>query len=636
MNDDLTWTDEGTLYSEVYGDIYYHDGQGLAETEYVFLDGNNFRERIKQDHLVIGELGFGTGLNFLTSWLGWKNENSNKRLTFVSCEKHPLDLDKYEKAHKSFPELSDLSEQLREKLPPIKNGFHFLEFDEGKVSLLLMFGDAVDVYKHFEGKVDAWYLDGFAPSKNPEMWSADLFKQMARHSHENTTMATFTAAGFVRRGLQEAGFEVERIKGFGHKKHMTVGKFTGHVVESPAISPWFRNPPKRKLGKVAVIGAGIAGLNMAYYLSRYDADVTVFDKNSEVAFEASGNRWGMVYPLISKKVDRLGTFTKCGCAFTKNQIKELGVDFSEGLLEFITSEKKEIMISGGLERLPKSYLERLSPDQIKEQFGLDYEFDAVLHKKAVTFSPNEYAHKLVQKGNFKCELQKELSEFTKEGNGWKLIFSDGHEESFDSVFITSAYNSKTFPQTSFLPIRKVRGQVVHLPKESISEPLEMGMNYVNYLVKESTGDYVLGATFQVDDHEDGYRVEDTKELLKSFDETFPGLIKVDNSEELSGRVCFRAVQKDFFPLVGPVCEEDIYKKEFEKIKHGGPIYKYPKPTYYDGLFVLAGLGARGLSTSAMLASYLAKMLIDGFSTLAEQHVSSVHPSRFIIRELKRH
>ena len=636
MKDDLTWTDEGTLYSEVYGDIYYHDGQGLAETEYVFLDGNKFRDRIKKNHLIIGELGFGTGLNFLTSWLNWKKAATESRLTFVSCEKHPLDLKKYEKAHASFPQLKELSQELRSKLPPIKNGFHFLEFEEGKVSLLLMFGDAVDVYKQFEGKIDAWYLGGFAPSKNPEMWSADLFQQLARHSHDKTTLATFTAAGFVRRGLTEAGFEIERIKGFGHKKHMTTGRFTGHVVDSPSLSPWFRNPPKRKLGKVAVIGAGVAGLNVAYYLSRYGIDVTVYDKNSEVVSEASGNRWGMVYPLISKKVDRLGTFTKIGCAFIRNQLDDLGVNYSEGLLEFITSEKKETMISGGLERLPKSYLERLSPDQIKEQFGLDYAFDAALHKKAVTFSPKEYAQKLVDKGNFKCELEKEISKFTKVGSRWKLVFNDGQEEIYDSVFITSAYNSKTFPQTSFLPIRKVRGQVVYLPKELISVPLEMGMNYVNYLVKESNGDYVLGATFQVDDEDESYREQDTKDLLESFNETFPDLVKDVNFQELNGRVCFRAVQKDFFPLVGPVCKEEKYKEEFEKIKYGGPIYKYPDPTYYEGLFVLAGLGARGLSTSAMLASYLAKMLNDRISSLPEQHVSSVHPGRFIIRRLKRH
>ncbi|MCH2208836.1 MAG: bifunctional tRNA (5-methylaminomethyl-2-thiouridine)(34)-methyltransferase MnmD/FAD-dependent 5-carboxymethylaminomethyl-2-thiouridine(34) oxidoreductase MnmC [Lentisphaerales bacterium] len=633
--DDLTWTEEGTLYSEAYGDIYYHDGQGLAETEYVFLAANKVQEKLQKAPLVIGELGFGTGLNFLTTWKAWKEQAGAKRFTFISCEKHPLDLEHFEKAHAAFPELAEFSSQLRAKLPPITSGFHFLEFENGQVSLLLMYGDAVDVYKQFEGKIDCWYLDGFAPSRNPEMWSEALFLQMARHSHENTSLATFTAAGFVRRGLESVGFSVERIKGFGNKKHMTVGTFTGHVIGSPVLPPWFQNPPRKKIQTAAVIGAGIAGLNTAYFLARSGIDVTVYDKNSKVASEASGNRWGMMYPLISKKQDRLGTFTKAGCAFTKNQLHDLGVSYREGLLEFITEERKDIMIKGGEQRLPKSYLERLAPEQINEEFGLNFDYEAAFHKQAVTFSPQEYAGSLVKKGGFECSLDSEVTDFQREDDAWHLEFKNGESATVDAVVVTAAFNTKNFERSSFLPMRKARGQVVHIPKEQVSVNFETGMNYVNYLVQESSGDYVLGATFQVDDHDEGYRVEDSKKLLDSFEEAFPGLIKPVDPESLNGRVCFRCVQQDYFPQAGPVYSEEEYKEAFVKVKHGRPHYKYPAPPYQEGLYVLAGLGARGLSTASMLAAYLAKMICDGVNILPESHITAVHPSRYIIRQLKR-
>ncbi|MCM8529821.1 MAG: bifunctional tRNA (5-methylaminomethyl-2-thiouridine)(34)-methyltransferase MnmD/FAD-dependent 5-carboxymethylaminomethyl-2-thiouridine(34) oxidoreductase MnmC [Lentisphaeraceae bacterium] len=634
---DFTWTDEGTLYSEQYEDIYYHDGQGLSETEYVFLQGNSVEEKLEKQNLVIGELGFGTGLNFLTTWLAWEKLGVDKRITFVTCEKHPLKKAFFEKAHASFPELADLSQQLREKLPTIDTGFHFLEFEQGKVSLLLMYGDAVDVYKQFEGKIDCWYLDGFAPSKNPEMWSPDLFQQMARHSHAETSLATFTAAGFVRRGLQEVGFEIERVKGFGNKKHMTVGSFNGHVIDNTCTLPWFRIPNSTKAKTVAVIGAGMAGLNMAYYLKRFGLTVTVYDKNSGPATEASGNKWGMMFPLISKKMDRLGTLTKSGCAFSLNQIRDLGIVHKQGLLEFITNDQKKARVYGGLERLPKNYIELLSPEDVKEKFNLDYDYEAAYHHEATTFSPVDYAEALIEQQALNCVYNHELESFEKVDEKWQLSFNGSEPKAeFDLLIMATAFNSAAFEQTSYLPLRKTRGQVVYLTDEQLNSDVETGINYVNYLVKESEQNFVLGATFQVDDDGVDFRVEDTQELVSSFNESFPGLIKEDvNPEGLNGRVCFRAVLKDHFPLVGPVCKVDEYKEAFEAIKHGRPRYQYPEPPQHEGLYLLTGLGARGLSTSAMLANYLARMILDGLSILPETHISAIHPSRFLIRDLKR-
>ena len=143
---DFSWTDEGTLYSEQYNDVYFADGKGLEESTYVFLDGNNLKERMDAN-LTVGELGFGTGLNFLLTWELWRQNGKKNRLTFISCEKHPLTPELLEKSHVSFPSLSNLSEQLREKWPLTETGFRFIEFEDGKVSLLLLLGDAAEMLK---------------------------------------------------------------------------------------------------------------------------------------------------------------------------------------------------------------------------------------------------------------------------------------------------------------------------------------------------------------------------------------------------------------------------------------------------------------------------------------------------------
>jgi len=370
-------------------------------------------------------------------------------------------------------------------------------------------------------------------------------------------------------------------------------------------------------------------------LARLGIDVTVFDKNSEVAAEASGNRWGMMYPLITKKIDRLGTLTKSGCAFTRNQLQNLNLTIKEGLLEYATDEGKVKRLEQGLERLPKDYIKQLSANDITSEFSFDSAHGAVYHQQAATFSPKDYCQILLESKLFKCELDSELEELTRLDENWQLKFLDGREEKFDSVVLATAYATKNFAATEHLPLRVTRGQVASIPKEAVNQDVKTGLNFVNYLVQDGEDDYVLGATFQVDDHGQDFRPEDNVELLESIQKFFPGLVKDLDPLTLSGRVCFRAVLKDYFPLVGPVCDLETYKETFEAIKFGRPKHQYDEPPYKEGLYVLAGLGARGLSTASLLGTYLARLIVDGVSILPEEHITATHPSRFILKELKK-
>lgn len=219
----IIWDERGIPTSPDFGDVYFSPINGLDETRYVFLDGNNLEERFKNtsDTITIIETGFGTGLNFLTVCDLWKKTAPKGAiLHFISVEKYPVEFDDIQKAHAMFPELIEQSKELckvyEEALTKTVN-------TSKNIKLTLLIGDVCDILQQTPEKADAWLLDGFSPAKNPEMWNQDLYNLMYKHSNEGATLATFTAASHVRNGLSEAGFNITRRKGYAYKKHMTIG-----------------------------------------------------------------------------------------------------------------------------------------------------------------------------------------------------------------------------------------------------------------------------------------------------------------------------------------------------------------------------------------------------------------------------
>jgi len=235
MVDLLQWKGQ-TPVSTQFDDVYFSAENGLAESTYVFIEGNNLPERFKRqtDPFVLYEMGFGTGLNFLNIFRLWKCFQNKFPLNFVSCEKYPLKITDMENALGVWPELQAEVEPFLQKYPAEKlgEGWHHLEIVAG-LTLNLFVGEGLTMLKTAatEGlkPADGWFLDGFSPAKNPDMWSVDIFDAMAKLSKPHTTFATFTAAGFVRRGLQDVGFEVQKVKGFGCKRDMTVGTWCANL-----------------------------------------------------------------------------------------------------------------------------------------------------------------------------------------------------------------------------------------------------------------------------------------------------------------------------------------------------------------------------------------------------------------------
>lgn len=218
---DLKWNDSGMPVSARFNDPYFSDENGLEETRHVFLAGNGLPDRF-DDGFHVAELGFGTGLGFLTTVQAWMNAKIQGHLHFTSFEAYPMTASEMERALGAFPELSALATILVQHWGARHDPISFAP----KITLRVIHGDARQTLPSWEGKADAWFLDGFSPAKNPELWGAELMQSVADHTNAGGTAATYTAAGFVRRGLSAAGFDVERIKGFGRKRHMTVARLS--------------------------------------------------------------------------------------------------------------------------------------------------------------------------------------------------------------------------------------------------------------------------------------------------------------------------------------------------------------------------------------------------------------------------
>ncbi|WP_232555199.1 tRNA (5-methylaminomethyl-2-thiouridine)(34)-methyltransferase MnmD, partial [Pseudomonas sp. Nvir] len=218
----IDWDDQGRPHSRQYDDVYFAVNEGIEETKHVFLGQTRLAERFANlpahSSLVIGETGFGTGMNFFCAWqLFDQHAPSGARLHFVSVEKYPLGAADMARAVRLWPELAAYTEPLLAQYVAVHPGFQQFTFAGGRVTLTLLIGDVLEQLPQLDAQVDVWFLDGFAPAKNPDMWTPQLFAQLARLSHSGTVLGTFTTTGWVRRSLVEAGFAMKKVPGIGKK-----------------------------------------------------------------------------------------------------------------------------------------------------------------------------------------------------------------------------------------------------------------------------------------------------------------------------------------------------------------------------------------------------------------------------------
>jgi tRNA 5-methylaminomethyl-2-thiouridine biosynthesis bifunctional protein len=638
----LNW-EAGEPHAQAFDDIYFSRGSGLEESRYVFLTHNQLPQRwLGRDRFTIAETGFGTGLNFLLTWQLWQQQRQpGQQLHFISVEGFPLTREDLAKAHQIWPELQPYSQQLLACYPKLVRGVHRVEFAETGITLTLLFGDANEMLSELQAEVDAWYLDGFDPAKNPEMWNEQLYRQLARLSAPGGTFATFTAAGHVRRGLQGAGFTISKAQGYGKKREMIHGVLAEPVVTT-SQAPWFELPPSLSAGRAVVIGAGIAGASTAWQLQRRGWAVTVLDKNTQSGEGASGNPAGAFYPALTADYSHYGRLYLMAYLHALRQFEQwqaAGKNYGwlgSGLLQLGYSDKVRQRQQGIIKVLGECDIAQLlDAKQASEVSGFEQQYGGLFFPEAGWLEPPALCRFMLEKSQATCQYGVTVEGLTQAEQGWQVITDQGEFES-DIVVITAGDGIITFAQSQRLPITIARGQISLLPSNKQSEQLQCAVCHEGYLLPQVNRHHVIGASYAPNDVDGGIRLDDQKFNLTQLQEHVASFAKTTESNpEMSNRVGMRATTPDQLPMVGPVPDYEAFKQDYAELHHGRRADSYPTAQHIPGLYVLGGLGSRGL-TSALLCSELLACQISGEPLPLEKSlVDAVNPARFLIRELKR-
>ncbi len=614
----LDWRD-GTPRARDFDDVYFSLDGGPAETRHVFLDGNQLSQRFADPTLtqrVIGETGFGTGLNFLvTAQEFLRLAPSTAYLHFVSVEKFPLTLADLEHAHALWPELATLARELRAAWPEAATGFHYRLLHQGRIRLTLLLGDADALLPRLNARVDAWFLDGFAPAKNNDLWTPALFAELARLSAPNATFSTFTAAGDVKRGLQAAGFRVEKAPGFGRKRDMLRGQFLGHA--STAVSADTaqqtsqrqaqRTPATRtqKPRTAAVIGGGLAGCAAARALAERGIVVTLYEKNARIADETSGNLAGAVYPKFSVYETAQNRWYRDSYLFALARLPQIlgtpdGIRWNVcGLLQLPDQEGTNLAEIAGSHRWPASVLRHVDAQEAAALIGLTELADAAGMHAGLWFpgaawvNPPSLCEALVAHPNITVRTNSKVGDLQHDG---EKPLCDG--KPYDSVVIANALAAAEFPLIASLSLRRVRGQVSHIAVNENSRALKAIVCHDGYCTPARDGIHSVGATFGPRDRDPAVREHEHHENLAKLALACSPLHTVlggTHAQVIGGRTGFRTQTQDYLPLIGPVADEAAFAS----------VQSSDDTPVLPGLFILTALGAKGLAFSLLGAEIIA-------------------------------
>jgi len=598
----LDWQD-GQPYSKAFGDIYFSRESGIAETRHVFLQHNRLQERwaklAEESFFVIGETGFGAGLNFLCAWQLWLVAAPSKaRLHFVSTELHPLSSADMQRALGLWPELMILSDALMAQYQVLSPGWHRMTFVQGRVTLTLLIGDARDTLPQLNARVDAWFLDGFAPAKNPEMWSDRLLQAIGRLSNPDATFATFTSAGAVRRGLQASGFIVEKGIGFGKKREILYGTRDGVSL-----------PKSLHEKHVIIVGGGIAGTATAHSLSLRGWRVTLIERHPKLAAEASGNRQGVLYARLSPKWSALGTLTLACYLYTLRRLSQLfpkGENTWQqcGVLQLAFNEA-EITRQQALLHLNLSaqLVHQVSREQATQLAGIDVNAGGLYFPTGGWINPPALCEALVNAPTITI-LQHEVTELKQVAEQWQVWGEGGLLESAPVLILAGAASSNRFVQTAHLPLRSVRGQVSHLNATIASQQLNTVICGEGFLTPQRAGDHTLGSSYQDGDSQTDVREQDHIENLAMLRQLSPSLYQSLGAAPVTGRAACRCSVPSNLPVVGEVSVE------------------------LPGLYVNTGHSSRGLVTGLLIGEVLAASIEREPAPLPQQLLKAISPLRF--------
>lgn len=679
----IVFDESCTPRADAFGDVYFSADNGLAETRHVFLRHNQLPARFaaldpaQPAEFVIAETGFGTGLNFLAATQLWlQTAPQNWHLAFLSAEKFPLRKADLATALAHWPELQMLADELIAQYPPLLRGHHRLALAQGRIQLQLIFDDAHDAFQQLletdypawqqtrRRCVDAFFLDGFAPAKNPDMWSAALFQCMARLSKPATTFATFTSAGDVKRGLAAVGFDVAKVDGHGRKRDMLSGIWRAQTSALPFVptprsrqhksSPCWAlqtadDLPSHDARHALVVGAGLAGAHTAYVLANRGWRITVVDAADNIASAASGNAQGVLYTKLSAAPDGVSRFALTSYLHALRHYRQLirdgvlspqAADFC-GVLQLGYNESTRalhIAVAKAFEMAP-DIVRHMDVAAASGAAGIALQQPALWMENAGFMVPPLICRDLLRHAAIDVKLSTTVKRLDRIDGLWQA-FADNEAPitSADVVILCNGNDAAALQQTRYLPLKPVRGQVTLMPASQASASLRCVICHDGYLPPARDGHHCIGATFDLNRRDTGTDTQGHVYNLARLERHVPALageLVALQAASINGRAALRCTTPDYLPVAGPVAEVTEMRHRFAALAHNAQALVASPGAWVPGLYVNSGHGSRGLSSTPLCAELLAAYIDGTPFPLAPAQRLDLHPARFLMRDLKR-
>ena len=550
--------------STQFGDVYFSKDNGLLETRHVFLNGNDLTERLSKlddyDYFCVGETGFGTGLNILALWQLWQQvrPNNHSHLHAISVEKFPLTRADLIRALSVWTELKPLADQIIEQYPSPIAGCHRLNFPKERFSLDLWLGDAHDVFpvipKTFN--VNAWFLDGFAPSCNPELWEENVLNHIVRLSAPSTTFASFSVAGVLKRGLKAHGIHITRPRGFGHKREMLKAIWQTENTYQPTSQK-----------HIAVIGAGIAGLNIAWAFAQRGHRVSIFEKDQPLA-GGSGNPLALLNPKL------------CPIEQAPEHLMTLSWQYAlNHYTQFKAFRAIQVEQIGELQQLIADYpqLEQVTTS------ALETHHPRAQLKHAGAISPHQLKDEILEHPLIELYQQNinDLSEL----------------DHFDHIIVCTALANPTLID-DHPTLKPIRGQVSWCASKLL--PLNQAFSYGGYCMQLDDEQLILGASFHPNRTDTDVTVEDHEHNLALLEKIYLNY-QLPSINTWYGRASIRAQSLDYFPTVGKIS---------------------------DKVYSFAGLGSKGFLFAPLCSEILVADILKQACPAPQKLIEKLSPLRF--------
>ena len=559
-------SDGESIASKDYEDRYFQVN-GFEESKEVYIDGNNLEERWESfsgSCFTIGELGFGLGLNFLTMMHCWLKKERSFNLDYIGIDKKILEKSNLIMLEEAFPNLKNEIKVLKECDIVGHNGFECISIPDLKIRLILITEDIQKAINDIcVSNIDAWFLDGFDPKKNPEMWEEDILKTVFDLSSCDSSFSSFTSVGRIRRALLENGFEVSKVSGFGTKRHRIIGK------------KFIENKKSNGIKKIAILGAGLSGSNLAFNLANANIEVDIYDALADLNKGSSGGPIASMYPKFSLDNSPRSKFLIASYFFSLNfYIKNLGFE-NTGLLFYGSDEIKDKWISKILTLGRDDLFELLNDDEVENFLGVS-EIKKALHvKKGLYLQPLELKKKLLEHRFIKIIPNEEFVSFSEEKSKVVVDFKSGLRKSYDALAVCTGKGLKDFNDNLKVSYGLMAG-ISNKDLFNIKKPL----NHQGYIIPKVDGTNWIGSTY-----------EQSPDLKK---ENIEEKIKLNHA--IFGR-------KDMSFEV-----QDIWEGERVSARSNLPIASKIPET--KNIYCIGGLGSRGLSYAPFLAEIVSSAIQD--------------------------